>query len=388
MADVMGRQRFEKIHSYFHLNNNEFQMPRGEDGFDPLFKFRSLVDNVRAVCAGVYKPEQKLSVDESMIGYTGRPAFKQYIQNKPTPWGIKLWCIAETDTGYVLNFKFYTGKEDISPAGQGYDVVMQMVQPYLDKCHHVYYDNFFSSVKLVEDLLASDTYSCGTIRPNRKGWPLSKCKQRKGLSCSAVLLWQSSGRTSDNMTTVQRRAKGGVIDHNIPAHVLSYNNGMFGVDQYRSYYNVGRPGTKWWRYCVWYLVQVSIIQAFRLMRWSNPFVKRSHPAGNHLCFRSALVDQLLAAANRYSNSARIRAPAAAANNRAMAGRAKPFSPNHQSSKMAGRHKRCYQCAMDGNKIPSGRTRETTHDCHLCGVHLHPGQCYAKFHEQLKQGANQ
>ena len=195
-------------------------MPRGEDGFDPLFKFRPLVDNVRAVCASVYKPEQKLSVDEAMIGYTGR------LQNKPTPWGILLWCIAETDTGYVLSFKFYTGKEDISPAGQGYDMVMQMMQPYLDKCHHVYYDNFFPSVKLVEDLLASDTYSCGTIRPNRKGWPLPKYKQRKGhatfMQRGLVVAVQWTDKRQVNvistqfdpvMTTVQRRAKGGVIDH-------------------------------------------------------------------------------------------------------------------------------------------------------------------------------
>ncbi|KAK3764712.1 hypothetical protein RRG08_042022 [Elysia crispata] len=184
------------------------------------------------------------------------------------------------------------------------------------------------------------------------------------------------------MTTVQCRAKGGVIDHNIPAPILSYNSGMFGVDlsdQYRSYNNNGRPGTKWWRYCVCYLVQVSIINAFRLMRWSNPFAKRSHPAGNHFCFRSALVDQLLAATNRYSlcpyssprSSSSSQQPCYCRPCQAF----QPQSPEQQNG--------CYQRAMDGNKMPSGRTRQTTHGCHLCGVHLHPGQCYAKFHEQLK-----
>lgn len=37
--------------------------------------------------------------------------------------------------------------------------------------HHVYFDNFFSSVDLLLDLLKVGLYGCGTLRSNRKGFP-------------------------------------------------------------------------------------------------------------------------------------------------------------------------------------------------------------------------
>ena len=47
------------------------------------------------------------------------------------------------------------------------------------KNHAVFFDNFFSSVNLAEDLLAEKTTCYGTIRPNRKGWPLPNNKKQK-----------------------------------------------------------------------------------------------------------------------------------------------------------------------------------------------------------------
>ena len=37
--------------------------------------------------------------------------------------------------------------------------------------YHIYFDNFFSSVKLFEDLLEDGIYACGTFRSNRVGIP-------------------------------------------------------------------------------------------------------------------------------------------------------------------------------------------------------------------------
>ena len=37
--------------------------------------------------------------------------------------------------------------------------------------HHIYFDNFFSSVDLLLDLLKLGLYGCGTLRSNRKGFP-------------------------------------------------------------------------------------------------------------------------------------------------------------------------------------------------------------------------
>lgn len=59
----------------------------------------------------------------------------------------------------------------LGAGGLGHHVVTTVGQKYLGKGHHFYYDNFFTSVDLADDLLAVKTRSCGTIRMNRKGWP-------------------------------------------------------------------------------------------------------------------------------------------------------------------------------------------------------------------------
>ena len=117
---------------------------RNMDNYDPLYKVRPLLDHIRHVCQTVYKPKRQLSVDEAMVGYRGRIFMKQYMRNKPTSWGLKVWCCAEAKTGYVLNFRVYTGKRDYASGnGLGYDVVMSMSEPYLDKYHEFFLYNFF-----------------------------------------------------------------------------------------------------------------------------------------------------------------------------------------------------------------------------------------------------
>ena len=72
---------------------------------------------------------------------------------------------ADSQNGYVNNFSVYLGKEANVPHvnGLGYDVVMRMASPFLKKHRYIFFDNFFTSTKLMEDLLAQDTYACRTV---------------------------------------------------------------------------------------------------------------------------------------------------------------------------------------------------------------------------------
>jgi hypothetical protein len=98
------------------------------------------------------------------------------MKNKPTKWGIKLWVLADSSNGYTIDFNVYIGKsqhEEPSTHGLGYDVVMKLVNPYLGQGYHVFFDNFFTSPKLVQDLFLKETPSSGTCRVNREGFPKS-----------------------------------------------------------------------------------------------------------------------------------------------------------------------------------------------------------------------
>ncbi len=53
----------------------------------------------------LYEVNGTVSVDESMIKFKGRLSFRQYLPMKPTKWGVKVWVMVESSTGYVTNFQ-------------------------------------------------------------------------------------------------------------------------------------------------------------------------------------------------------------------------------------------------------------------------------------------
>ena len=50
-----------------------------------------------------------------------------YIPKKPVRWGIRIWCLCDSLTGYCLAFNVYTGIEGCVPDDLGYRVVMDLM---------------------------------------------------------------------------------------------------------------------------------------------------------------------------------------------------------------------------------------------------------------------
>lgn len=57
--------------------------------------------------------------------------------------------------------------------GVGYEVVMQLMEPYLYRYHHLVCDNYFTSPALCSTLFDKDTYMTSAVRVCRKGMPNS-----------------------------------------------------------------------------------------------------------------------------------------------------------------------------------------------------------------------
>ena len=55
--------------------------------------------------------------------------------------------------------------------GLGARVVKTLTSDLNGKYHHVYFDNYFTSLELLEDLEKDNIYACGTARKYRKGFP-------------------------------------------------------------------------------------------------------------------------------------------------------------------------------------------------------------------------
>ena len=91
IADVMTRGRFGKLCQYFHVNDQT-----GYDHLDPnrdkLQLVRSVLDVVSRICFDNYVAHKENSIDEAMIKFRGTLAFRQYLPEKPTKCGIKVWA--------------------------------------------------------------------------------------------------------------------------------------------------------------------------------------------------------------------------------------------------------------------------------------------------------
>ena len=173
ISERISRDRFYDIHRYLHFAENALLPVRGEPGYDRLGKVRGILERVQERFRHIYKPHCENSIDEAMIPFQGRSTLKQYIPSKPIKRGIKVWCRADAQNGYLCEFQVYTGRSNTSEGSLGTRVVLDLSQRLNGMHHHLYFDNFFSSVPLLEMLLQKGTYACGTARQSYKEFPPS-----------------------------------------------------------------------------------------------------------------------------------------------------------------------------------------------------------------------
>ena len=126
-----------------------------------------------------------MSINEGMIAYKGRVSFRQFMPAKLTKYGIKVWMAADEKTFTTQILLFTSAKQKITAGcrihGLGYDVVMKMTAPFLNNYRPIFFDNFFTSTRLLDHLFAQNTYACGMVRCNCKDLPpCAKHKPRLG----------------------------------------------------------------------------------------------------------------------------------------------------------------------------------------------------------------
>ncbi|XP_067934983.1 piggyBac transposable element-derived protein 4-like [Watersipora subatra] len=295
---VMSRNRFQLLNTFIHFCDNEERIPRGQAGYDPLYKISPLITLLNPLARQSYIPHCQLSVDETMRRFKGRIFFRQYMPNKPIRWGIKVWSLCECKTGYLLDYKVYTGKEH-NPVdkdkGLGYNVVVGLLEDDFLNCgHHVYMDNFYSSPHPFDALQQLNTGACGTVRVTRKHMPSSlkpanlKLKKgddpvfmRKGnlLACT----WQDTARVNflSNIDGAGRSEKEIRHRHSLtgfrsiqkPNVAINYNASMGGVDlfdQKCATHQYPHKVKKWYHAIYHFLKEAALVNAFILYQLDNP----------------------------------------------------------------------------------------------------------------------
>ena len=396
VSSIMSRGRYEKLCQFVHCS-----FAAQEDRADKLSKVRPLITLCQENFRRCYAPGRDLAVDEAMIAFDGRLAWKQYMPKKPVKWGMKLWCLCEATSGYCLAFTVYTGAEtgvDAVTHDLGYRVVMKLMENCLNENRHVYADNYFTSVLLAKDLLAEDTYLCGTTRAHRREFPnkLGSAKLKAGESIKwtnddSVMLVKWRDRrdvymiaTNDEGLDVVRQVRRSNVpcDLATPCCVRRYNSLMGGVDrmdQLRSYYTVGRAGRRWWKYVFWGLLNIGIINAYILWK------KMNHPLPANTRLSSLKTWNMRLIHNMVDDyvSRRVQRCEPAVDNlsveRVMADN---IVPGHPLVRFSGRKRTCKQCARQKTKTAKGRYVVSCFGCSVCKVYLCRTGCFVAFHRDM------
>ena len=266
-------------------------------------------------------------------------------------------------------------------------------------------DNFFASVYLFQELLSENIYCCGTVRPNRKGFPAmlkgvnlkeqgdSKFARSGNMVCT---VWRD--KASKKLVTVlstqcnpvggdqvkrKKKQRGSWVEImiNRPPSVSLYNKFMGGVDmqdQARRYYNVTLKSVKWWKYLFWFFLDTAIINSYILYSESN----EKHIT--HLDFRLKLSRELTG--NHCSRK------------RAGRPRSNPVFADvldHVYDRIVEKNQKakpCEACKARNQRLrctnkKSDRPKESQDGCCGCNVILCKGLCFKEWHSNFRSQDN-
>ena len=127
-----------------------------------------MIESVLNKCKNV-EPEQYNAVVEQMIPIKTKNSMKQYLPKKPRKWGFKVFSRCGS-SGIIYEFEIYTKKSSNAPTELGITgdlVTILCANLPKNQNYKVYFDNFFTSLRLLKKLKNYGIHALGTIRPNR-----------------------------------------------------------------------------------------------------------------------------------------------------------------------------------------------------------------------------
>lgn len=389
---LMNLRRYISIKRNLHFSNNE-TFDRNTHPNPKLCKIWPIYEIINNKCSSLYIPERDITIDESLMLYKGRLGWVQYIPLKRARFGIKLYLLCESKSGYLFSFIIYTGKgtiidekyKDMPVTSQ---IVVSLLEPLMNQGYCLTTDNYYTSPQLADFLVNHKTDTYGTVRKNRKDIPkfIQTKKLKKGEIVAAqrgkvmVMKWQdkrdicllSTVHNTEKGTTNKTDKDGNVIFK--PKLVIDYNETMGGVDRLdqhlHDYPIIRKRGKKYYKKIFFHLLDISIWNAFVLY-------KKNGGEKSNLDFRSKLVERLIQNYHSEINIKKSGRPKSSGILRLTERHFPSFVPPTPKKEAPTRY--CAVCCSKRDNKGKRKRKESRYMCNTCNVGLCAAPCFEIYH---------
>jgi hypothetical protein len=144
---------------------------------DRFAAIRDIFEKFNNNCSNVLQPDEFLAIDETLYGCRNQVSFKQYNKSKPAKYGLLFKSINAARYPFTFRAVVYAGKP---PGNSGpyyvpgiLPIVKSLVTQLLVSVdlqgRNITMDRLYTSVELLEWLLAKNITAVGTIMTNKKG---------------------------------------------------------------------------------------------------------------------------------------------------------------------------------------------------------------------------
>ena len=201
-----------------------------------------------------------------MVPWCGHLLFRQYNSSKAHKYGVKIYQLCNPE-GYTYTSSVYVGKDALAHRSQPTattthttQIVLDVVEKYLNSGKTVTTDNFYSSVALAKILSEIQTHRVGTLCKDQVGnsreVPAARLKKREIVGPEIVMAkWQSKRdvlmlSTKHDLKIVATGKRNRINEVVMkPEIIICYNKGKQGIDisdQMASYFTPLRRTIRWY----------------------------------------------------------------------------------------------------------------------------------------------
>lgn len=262
---TMSLQRFRFLMR--HIRFDDLETREARKSLDRLAAIRDIFDIFVEKCKTAFTPFHYVTVDEKLEAFRGRCIFRQYIPNKPSKYGIKIYALCDSKVFYTCNMEVYVGKQPAGPweINNSPDAVVErMCESIRGTGRNVTTDNFFTSFKLIENLKKNFRMTLvGTIRKNKRELPIEFCSPVNRPEKSSMFAFHDNctilsyiPKKKKNVLLASSLHHDDIIDTETgkPDIITTYNQtkgGVDTVDKLCAAYNCAR-GTRRWPMVIFY----------------------------------------------------------------------------------------------------------------------------------------